>query len=206
MSKVKLDIIGLSYSQTQTGAYALVLGEVDGTRRLPIIIGGYEAQAIAIELEQMKPGRPLTHDLFKNFIDSVDAILTEVYIYKLIEGIFYSKVVFQIENKTIELDSRTSDAVALAVRTSAPIYTSEDILSSAGITLSDENEADKENENVEEEISEPIEKEQTTYQIENSSKLENKSIEELEIELNNAISREDYEIAAKIKGIIDSKK
>ncbi len=200
MSKVKLEIIGLSYSQTQTGAYALVLGEEEGTRRLPIIIGGYEAQAIAIELEQMKPGRPLTHDLFKNFIDAVDSGLTEVYIYKLIEGIFYAKVVFLLNGKTIELDSRTSDAVALAVRTNAPIYTSEEILSSAGITLSEEDKADAE-ENNEQEINSTKEEEVK----ESSTDLKTKSIEELQIELNNAIAKEDYEIAAKIKEILDQK-
>lgn len=200
MSKVKLEIIGLSYSQTQTGAYALVLGEEEGTRRLPIIIGGYEAQAIAIELEQMKPGRPLTHDLFKNFIDAVDSVLSEVYIYKLIEGIFYAKVVILINGKTVELDSRTSDAVALAVRTNAPIYTSEEILSSAGITLSEEQDADAEEEK-EQELSTVDKKTENKP----ADDLNSKSIEELEIELNNAIAREDYEIAAKIKEILDQK-
>lgn len=200
MSKVKLEIIGLSYSQTQTGAYALVLGEEEGTRRLPIIIGGYEAQAIAIELEQMKPGRPLTHDLFKNFIDAVDSVLSEVYIYKLIEGIFYAKVVILINGKTVELDSRTSDAVALAVRTNAPIYTSEEILSSAGITLSEEQDADAEEEK-EQELSTVDKKTENKP----ADDLNSKSVEELEIELNNAIAKEDYEIAAKIKEILDQK-
>lgn len=203
MSKVKLEIIGLSYSQTQTGAYALVLGEEEGTRRLPIIIGGYEAQAIAIELEQMKPGRPLTHDLFKNFIDAVESELTEVYIYKLIEGIFYSKVVILLNGKTIELDSRTSDAVALAVRTNAPIYTSEEILSSAGITLSEEENADAEEE---QETIEDLSTVDKNTESKPSDDLNSKSIEELEIALNNAIAKEDYEIAAKIKEILDQKK
>ena len=117
MKKVKLDIIGLSYSQTQAGAYALVLGEVKGKRRLPIIIGGFEAQAIAIQLEKMTPSRPLTHDLFKNFADTFGIKLKEVIIYNLVEGIFYAKLICTAdEEKEIEIDARTSDAIALAVR------------------------------------------------------------------------------------------
>jgi len=138
MEKIKLDIAGLSYSQTQSGAYALVLSEVIGKRRLPIIIGGFEAQAIAIELEKMTPSRPLTHDLFKNFADNFKINLVEVIIYNLVEGIFFAKLICELDGKEVEIDSRTSDAIALAVRFESPIYTYEFVLNSAGIILDDE--------------------------------------------------------------------
>ena len=141
MKKVKLEIVGLSYSQTQSGAYALVLGESTGTRRLPIIIGGFEAQAIAIELEKMTPSRPLTHDLFKSFAETFDINVTEVLIYNLVEGIFYAKLICNDGTKDIEIDARTSDAIALAVRFNCPIFTYEFILKSAGIVLDDETSA-----------------------------------------------------------------
>src|SRR6185369_8505884 len=138
MKKIKLDIVGLSYSQTQSGAYALVLGEAKGKRRLPIIIGGFEAQAIAIELEKMTPSRPLTHDLFKAFCETYDITVSEILIYNLVEGIFYAKLICNDGTKDVEIDARTSDAIALAVRFNCPIYTYEFILSSAGIILEDE--------------------------------------------------------------------
>src|SRR3972149_11519930 len=138
VKKVKLEIVGLSYSQTQTGAYALVLGESKGKRRLPIIIGGFEAQAIAIQLEKMTPSRPLTHDLFKNFADTFNIKLKEVVIYNLVEGIFYAKLICDDHEKEIEIDARTSDAIALAVRFDCPIFTYEFILSAAGIILEDQ--------------------------------------------------------------------
>lgn len=135
MKKIKLDIVGLSYSQTQSGAYALVLGEVSGRRRLPIIIGGFEAQAIAIEIEKMTPSRPLTHDLFKAFAETYHIRIDEVIIYNLVDGIFYAKIIFNDGNKQTEIDARTSDAIALAVRFKAPVYTYEFILASAGIVI-----------------------------------------------------------------------
>ncbi|AIM36072.1 hypothetical protein KO02_04725 [Sphingobacterium sp. ML3W] len=135
MKKIKLDIVGLSYSQTQSGAYALVLGESGGNRRLPIIIGSHEAQAIAIRIEKMVPSRPLTHDLFQNFAKAFQINLQEVLIYNLIEGIFYSKIICSDGQKTVEIDARTSDAVALAVRFGSPIYAYDFILSSAGIVI-----------------------------------------------------------------------
>lgn len=135
MKKIKLEIIGLSYSQTQSGAYALVLGEVSGRRRLPVIIGGFEAQAIAIELEKMIPSRPLTHDLFKTFAESYDVKVDEVIIYNLVDGIFYAKLICNGHGKTKEIDARTSDAIALAVRFNIPIYTYEFLLSSSGIII-----------------------------------------------------------------------
>jgi len=142
MKKVKLNILGLSFSQTQDGAYVLILIEEDGERRIPIIIGGTEAQAIAIQLENLKAPRPLTHDLFLNFAQSYEIGLTEVLIYKLQEGIFYSKILCKGGEKEVELDSRTSDAVALAIRFGCPIYTTADVLAKAGIII----ELDKEDE------------------------------------------------------------
>src|SRR6478752_9872355 len=138
MKKVRLEIVGLSYSQTQSGAYALVLGESSGSRRLPIIIGGFEAQAIAIELEKMSPSRPLTHDLFKAFAQTFDITITEVLIYNLVEGIFYAKLICTDGNREVEIDARTSDAIALAVRFNCEIFTYEFILKSAGIVLDDD--------------------------------------------------------------------
>ncbi|MBN4081773.1 bifunctional nuclease family protein [bacterium AH-315-C07] len=133
--KIELDIVGLSYSQTQNGAYTLVLGEQDGRRRLPIIIGGFEAQAIAIEIEKLKPSRPLTHDLFKSMSAAYSIDVKEAIIYNLVDGIFYAKLICSNGNGETEIDARTSDAIAIAVRFDCPIYTYEFILSSAGIII-----------------------------------------------------------------------
>lgn len=135
MSKIKLNVLGISYSQTQTGAYALVLTEEHGERRIPIIIGGFEAQAIAIQLEGLKPPRPLTHDLFLNFSMSFGITLTEVNIHRLEEGVFYSKLICNSGGKDITIDARTSDAIALALRFKCPIYTTEEILQKSGIVI-----------------------------------------------------------------------
>lgn len=137
MRKIELEIVALSHSITQTHSYAVVLGEVNGLRRLPIVIGGFEAQAIAVALEKMQPSRPLTHDLMKNFMNAFNIELHEVVISNLQEGIFYSKLICSNNDDTIEIDSRTSDALALAVRFGCPIYTYENILNSAGILLDD---------------------------------------------------------------------
>ncbi|MGN7824043.1 hypothetical protein HGH92_29490 [Chitinophaga varians] len=137
MRKIELEIVALSHSITQTHSYAVVLGEVNGLRRLPIVIGGFEAQAIAVALEKMQPSRPLTHDLMKNFMNAFNIELHEVVISNLQEGIFYSKLICSSNDETIEIDSRTSDALALAVRFGCPIYTFENILNSAGILLDD---------------------------------------------------------------------
>ena len=139
MKKIELEIVALSHSITQTNSYAVILGEVDSVRRLPIIIGGFEAQAIAVALEQMKPGRPLTHDLMKNFMNAFGVELQEIVISDLQEGIFYSKLVCFTEHDTIEIDSRTSDALALAVRFGCPIYTYEHIMESASLLMEDGN-------------------------------------------------------------------
>jgi hypothetical protein len=136
MKRVKLKVMGISYSQTQSGAYALILLEENGERRIPIIIGGFEAQAIVIKLENLDPPRPLTHDLFKKFADEFNIAITEVMIYKLEEGVFFSKMVCSNKEKTYSIDSRTSDAVAIALRFGCPIYITEEILEKAGITIS----------------------------------------------------------------------
>tara|TARA_Y100000589_G_scaffold309159_1_gene326346 strand:+ start:319 stop:927 length:609 start_codon:yes stop_codon:yes gene_type:complete len=199
MNKIGLEIIGLSYSQTQSGAYALVLGEKEGNRRLPIIIGGFEAQAIAIELENMTPSRPLTHDLFKTFASTFEIQVQEVIIYNLVEGIFFAKLICHQAGKEVEIDARTSDAIALAVRFNCPVFTFEFILSSAGIILDEESESlDFESEgNVEEEISNLVD--------DKSSDLSKKSIHDLEVLLNEAIQKEDYERASLIRDEINKR-
>lgn len=188
MEKIKLDIVGLSYSQTQSGAYALVLGESNGKRRLPIIIGGFEAQAIAIELEKMTPSRPLTHDLFKNFAEEFNIHISEVIIYNLVEGIFFSKLICEKDGNEVEIDSRTSDAIALAVRFNCPIYTYEFVLGSAGILLDDDFEGPPE-ESFEDEPEEQSPKRFT--------------LDELNQQLNSAIENEDYEAASRIRDEIN---
>ncbi|MFN5030973.1 MAG: bifunctional nuclease domain-containing protein [Flavobacteriia bacterium] len=194
MNKIKLDIAGLSYSQTQSGAYALVLAEAGGKRQLPIIIGGFEAQAIAIELEKMTPTRPLTHDLFKNFAQSFSIDIKEVVIYNLAEGIFYSKLVCESDGLTTEIDARTSDAIAIGVRFNCPIFTFEHILSSAGI-LMDENEVKEDDFSTEEDES-----------TEPEGALNTLSETELEGQLGDAIDSEDYELASKIRDEINKRR
>ncbi len=193
MEKIKLEILGISYSQSQSGAYALILGENGEKRRLPIIIGSFEAQAIAIELEKMKPSRPLTHDLLKNFAQTFNIIIKEVIIYKFAEGIFYSKLICFDGIKEVEIDSRTSDAVALAVRFKCPIYTYESILSAAGIVLQDDEKSP-------EEESFPTEPETTI------SDYTSLSVKELEDLLMAAIDEEAYEKASKIRDEINKRK
>ncbi len=194
MDKIKLNIVGLSYSQTQSGAYALVLGEEEGRRRLPIIIGGFEAQSIAIELEEMTPSRPLTHDLFKSFAESFEIGVKEVIIYNLVEGIFFAKIICENNGEETEIDARTSDAVALAVRFDCPVYTYEFILSSAGIILDEENK-EEEGEGEESEQSPEINIEDLTK----PEDVKSLSYKELEKKLEEAIAIEDYETASKIR-------
>lgn len=189
MEKIKLNIVGLSYSQTQSGAYALLLAEEFGRRRLPIVIGGNEAQAIAIELEKMSPSRPLTHDLFKRFATSFDIEIKEVIIYNLVEGIFFAKMVCKQNDNIEEIDARTSDAIAIAVRFNCPIYTYEFILSSAGIILEDEKPT----------IENPV-------PVEEEEEEEGTSIDELEQQLEEALSDEDYEKASRIRDEINKRK
>jgi bifunctional DNase/RNase len=195
MKKIKLEIIGLSYSQTQSGAYALVLGEEKGKRRLPIIIGAFEAQAIAIELENMTPTRPLTHDLFKSMANSFDIDIEEVIIFNLLEGVFYAKLVCNDGNKKMEIDARTSDAIAVAVRFGCPIYTYEFILSTAGVVLEDNAEEGTATAEVQ-----PVEKKKATVPgALSESELSSTSTEELKELLKKAIDEEAYERASRIR-------
>ncbi len=196
MKKVRLEIVGLSYSQTQSGAYALVLGESSGSRRLPIIIGGFEAQAIAIELEKMTPTRPLTHDLFKAFSETFSIDVTEILIYNLVEGIFYAKLICTDGTREVEIDARTSDAIALAVRFNCPIFTYEFILKSAGIVLDDDSLPSIENSMTTtiDEIKSP------------EGEYESKSSEELKNLLQHALDDEQYELASKIKEELNNRK
>ncbi len=193
MEKKRLEIVGMSYSQSQTGAYALILGEVGGKRRIPIIIGGFEAQSIAIELEKMKPSRPLTHDLMKNFADTYNISLKEVVINKFVDGIFFAKLIWEHYNVETEIDSRTSDAVALAIRFRCPIYTYENILTEAGIIFDDSSSKDKKSKIVSEK---KIKK----------TKYEDYSLNELHNLLKKAIDKEDYEKASFIRDEINRRK
>lgn len=196
MEKVELEIIGLSYSQTQSGAYALVLSEVGGKRRLPIIIGGFEAQAIAIELESMIPSRPLTHDLFKEFALAYGITLKEVIIHKLKEGVFFSKLVCLKDGKELELDARTSDAIALAVRFKCSVFTYESILGTAGLRL---DQSDEEAAGIY-----PIQEETTTPK-ESGSQLSKYTLSELDVQLAKAVEDENYELASKIRDEINKR-
>jgi len=201
MKKVKLDIVGLSYSQTQSGAYALVLGEVNGRRRLPIIIGAFEAQAIAIEMEKMTPSRPLTHDLFKTFAQTYNIEIQEILIYNLVDGVFFAKLICSDGQDIREIDARTSDAIALAVRFNATIYTYEFILSSAGIAIEGNDLLFLDN-------MDNIAKEQSTEDISTSipgSNYKSLSLEELQVKLQEAIQEEAYEKAARIRDEISKR-
>ncbi len=181
--KVRLKILGLTYSQTQTGSYALVLAEKDGERRIPIIIGAFEAQAIALHLEELKPPRPLTHDLFKSFASAFDVVLKEVIIHKLEAGIFYAELYFFNGEDIVIIDSRTSDAVALALRFKCPIYTTKEIIEKAGIVLEDQ----------------PEEKEEAIIKQDDLSAYRDKPRAVLDDLLAKAIDEEDYEKAAEIQ-------
>lgn len=196
MKKIKLDIVGLSYSQTQSGAYALVLGEVHGRRRLPIIIGSFEAQAIAIEIEKMTPSRPLTHDLFKSLAENYHLNIQEVIIYNLVDGIFYAKLICSDGKKTSEIDARTSDAIALAVRFDCPIYTYEFILASAGIVIEGNDFVFLENIEVPKE--EKVASTTLNYNALSEDELKNK--------LKEALSEEAYEKAANIRDELSRRK
>ena len=204
MEKVRLSVLGLSYSETQSGAYALVLAEEEGDRRIPIIIGAFEAQAIAIELEGLKPPRPLTHDLFLQFANSYNIDLLEVNIFKLEEGVFFSNLVFNHEKNNVIVDSRTSDAVALALRFKCPIYTTKEVIEKAGIIIDFGKEKEKEKSK---EINDLEEEESATK---SSSKKSAKQIsytkhelKDLEIMLKEAIRDEDYEKASHIRDEIN---
>jgi hypothetical protein len=194
MKRVKLMVTGISYSQTQSGAYALILNEEKGDRRIPIIIGGFEAQAIVIKLENLNPPRPLTHDLFRMFADEFRISILEVFIYKLEEGVFFSKLICNNGDKEISIDSRTSDAVALALRFGCPIFITEEILDKAGITISPAT-AETDEGNSLDSILEP-----------ESSKYDSFSEEELYKMIDEAVRTEDYERAAAVRDEIEKRK
>lgn len=197
MKKIELEIVALSHSITQTHSYAVVLGEVNGLRRLPIVIGGFEAQAIAVALEKMQPSRPLTHDLMKNFMSAFNIELHEIVISDLQEGIFYSKLVCSSDNDTIEIDSRTSDALALAVRFGCPVYTYEHILESAGILMEEPGTGKKRKTPT-----------VTSTEEEGSGKedLKTMTLEDLHTLLNEVLEQEDYIRAIAIRDEINSRK
>jgi bifunctional DNase/RNase len=202
MSKIKLNVLGISYSQTQTGAYALVLTEEQGERRIPIIIGGFEAQAIAIQLEGLKPPRPLTHDLFLNFAMSFGISLTEVNIYRLEEGVFYSKLICNNGGKDIAIDARTSDAIALALRFKCPIYTTEEILQKSGIVI----DIQEKGEAKAPQAKKTPGSEKKKSNITDESKYKNLDLEALEELLDEAVKNEEYEKASVIQDEINKRK
>lgn len=193
MKKIQLEILGLSSSQSQTGSFALVLGERDGNRRLPIIIGMFEAQSIAIQIEKINPNRPLTHDLFKSFAEEMDVRVTEILISDLKEGVFFSKIMCSNGSREFELDARPSDAIAIGLRFGVPIYTVESVLSEAGIILSDLEEEE------EEESEEMAVKSSAASTSTSKESLSQTSVDELNKMLNEALEKEDYERAAKIR-------
>ncbi|MEO6405471.1 MAG: bifunctional nuclease family protein [Ferruginibacter sp.] len=193
MKKIELEIVALSHSITQTHSYAVVLGEINGLRRLPIVIGGFEAQAIAVALERMNPSRPLTHDLMKNFMMAFNVELHEIIINDLQEGIFFSKLICSSANDTVEIDSRTSDALALAVRFGCPIYTLENILDQAGVLMEDDNKKTS--------TSSPV-----TTETGGSDNLKAMSIQELETLLTEVLEHEDYIKAIAIRDEIKARK
>lgn len=194
MKKIELEIVALSHSITQTHSYAVVLGEVNGLRRLPIVIGGFEAQAIAVALERMSPSRPLTHDLMKNFMLAFNVELHEVIINDLQEGIFYSKLVCSSANDTVEIDSRTSDALALAVRFGCPVYTYESILEQAGILMEDDGKKKK------------VQTVNNPEPAGGNDDLKTMSLEELNTLLNEVLEQEDYLKAIAIRDEIKTRK
>jgi len=203
MSLVKLNIKGISYSQTQNGAYALILNEVDGDRKLPIVIGAFEAQSIAIALEkEISPPRPLTHDLFKNFADRFDIVVKQVIIHKLVDGVFYSSLICERDKIEEIIDARTSDAIALALRFQAPIFTYKNILDKAGIYLKVNPKKDEETEDS------ILMDDLVASEIENDPPKENlkgKTLEELHTMLDEAVASEDYEKAAHIRDEISQR-
>lgn len=193
MSKIKLNVLGISYSQTQSGAYALVLTEENGNRRIPIIIGGFEAQAIAIQLEGLTPPRPLTHDLFHSFATAFNIALIEVSIYRLEEGVFYSKLICDNQDREITIDARTSDAIALALRFKCPIFTTEDIMAQSGIVLDVENDSDDFETDLQKEAGSP------SAEGEPIGQFKSLSLDDLKEKLNEAIKNENYEVASLIR-------
>ncbi len=204
MSLVKLNIKGISYSQTQNGAYALILNEVDGDRKLPIVIGAFEAQSIAIALEkEIRPPRPLTHDLFKNFADRFDIVVKQVIIHKLVDGVFYSSLICERDKIEEIIDARTSDAIALALRFQAPIFTYKNILDKAGIYLKVNPKKSEEDEQQDSILVDDFVAEEIEANVQEN--YSNKSLKELHTLLEDAVNNEDYEKAAKIRDEISKR-
>lgn len=201
MSKIELTVMGLSASESSPNTYALILSDEKSKKRIPIIIGSAEAQAIAIELEKLRPPRPLTHDLFKNVAMTFEINLTEVNIYKLEEGVFFSNLVLENGTKKVAIDSRTSDAIALALRFGCPIFTTPEIIEKAGVVIKFESKKEKESQEDEVEF-DPVEDEE----LERSSQLQSKTIAELEAMLKDAVSNEEYERASRIKEELSKRK
>jgi bifunctional DNase/RNase len=206
MSLVRLNIKGISYSQTQSGAYALILSEVDGQRKLPIVIGAFEAQSIAIALEKdIQPPRPLTHDLFKNFSDRFDIVVKQVIIHKLVDGVFYASLICKRDKIEEIIDARTSDAIALALRFSAPIFTYKNILEKAGIILkTDSKKEDEENQPEEVLLFDDLEFETEEVEVSDDG-YSSKSIKKLQELLTKAVADEDYETAVKLRDEISKR-
>lgn len=198
MKKIELEIVALSHSITQTHSYAVVLGEVDGLRRLPIVIGAFEAQAIAVALERMQPSRPLTHDLFSNFMETFGIELTEVLIYKLEEGVFFAKLVCKSNEDIVEIDSRTSDALALAVRANCKIFTYENILETAGLFLENEAEAPEGGATAEVPVDPKV--------AEADADMKKMTLDELNKLLQKVLEQEDYVRAIHIRDEINARK
>lgn len=196
MKKIELDIVALSHSVTQSHNYAVVLGEQDGSRRLPIVIGGFEAQAIAVAMERMTPNRPLTHDLFKNTLETFEIELKEVIINNLLDGIFYARLICVKDSEEFEIDSRTSDALAMAVRFNCPIYTYEFILDAAGVILED---SEEEEQTTAEKSPSPSSKKSKRRKSTAGNTLSSYTVEDLNKMLEEVLSDEDYERAAKIR-------
>lgn len=193
-NRIKLNVLGISYSQIQSGAYALILAQADGPVRIPVVIGPYEAQSIALRMEGVKPPRPMTHDLFMSFAHAFGVKLIEVFIYKFEDGIFSSELTFSDGERTVVLDSRTSDAIAIAMRTNSPIYTTKQILEETGFVMEIQTDALEE-------------KTETDVIVENvEPRLENYAIEELERTLNKLIEQENYEEAARVNEILQRKR
>lgn len=194
--RVRLKVLGISYSQIQTGAYALILAQVDGPYRIPVVIGAAEAQSIAIRMESITPPRPMTHDLFVSFAHAFGVKLKEVFIYKFEDGVFSSELTFTDGERQVKIDSRTSDAIAIAMRTGTPIYTTREILNETGFVMEVHTGEEDDESDDSEEIS-PVDRE---------PKLENYAIEELERTLEKLISEEQYEEAAKVSEILKRKR
>ncbi|MEM1219826.1 MAG: bifunctional nuclease domain-containing protein [Bacteroidota bacterium] len=197
MKKIELDIVALSHSVTQSHNYAVVLGEQEGSRRLPIVIGGFEAQAIAVAMERMSPNRPLTHDLFKNTLETFNIDLKEVVINNLLDGIFYARLICLKDGELIEIDSRTSDALALAVRFDCPIYTYEFILDAAGVVLEDQEEGEGQ------QVESAREESSSKPPSRKGSSLSSLTLDELHSMLTEVLDKEDYEQAARIRDEIN---